>query len=100
MQAKLTITNSQLSVDDREEANVVDYFMTEHSLKRGFASVFGAPCDVIATMLYMKASNSIDYCKLSFADFYELVSPLMVSTFRYSLNILTYRMTTESDGTK
>ena len=51
---------------------VLDYYMTEKSLRDGFGDLFGAPCDVFAKLLYIKSSKSINYKKLSIVDFYQL----------------------------
>ena len=77
--AKLALSNLKLPIEDRENPNISEVFITEKSLKNGFESVFGAKCDVLASIIYMKASKNHDYCRINVSDFYEVVSPFIVS---------------------
>ena len=52
--------------------------MTEATMIDGWKELFGAPCDVIAKTLYMKASHNIDFSRIKFIEFYNLLIPLMV----------------------
>jgi hypothetical protein len=76
---KLAISNAKLSADEREEPKIMDVWLTEKSLTEKFADLFGYKCDIIAKMLYIKASKCLDYSKLTIVDFYNMFSPLVVS---------------------
>jgi hypothetical protein len=53
---KLAKINSTLPPEDWEEPNIVDFYITEKSLKEGFEKVFGAKCDIFAMLLYIRGS--------------------------------------------
>jgi hypothetical protein len=63
------------------DAKIQDYYMTEESLLQGFEKLFGHRCDILAKMLYMKASRGFEDAKLSLRDFYNLFQPFMVSYY-------------------
>ena len=76
--ALLAKTNKNLPPDDREEAPLTEMYITLESLENGFASVFGAKCDVIARIIYYRASNGREHFKLNFRDLWNVFQPLMV----------------------
>jgi len=86
--------NKKLAEEDRIETKLTDYVFTEQSLKKGFKAIFKTDCDVFATILYMKASNCKDFCRLSLIDFFSLFKALIVSK-QYSVKSL-FRMKTET----
>lgn len=63
------------------DAKIQDYYMTEESLLQGFKKLFGYRCDILAKMLYMKASRGFKDAKLSLRVFYNLFQPFMVSNY-------------------
>lgn len=80
---KLEKINRKLPADEHEEPKLCDYVITENSLKEGFESVFGAKCDIFATLLYINGSHKRDFCKLNLIEFYDLFKPLLVSRFTF-----------------
>lgn len=82
--------NRKLADEDKIEVKLTDYVFTEQSLKRGFKSIFGADCDVFATLLYMKASRCKDFCRLNLIDFFNLFKDLIVGF----IAVIFYRTTT------
>lgn len=69
---KLAFSNMKLPKNSKDYSLIADIFMTESSLKRFFEKVFGAKCDVVAKLIYMKASNNLDSCKLTIIDFWRV----------------------------
>lgn len=51
--------------DDFEDLRVTDYKATQISMTRGFKSVFGGHCDILAMILYQRASQNQDYISLN-----------------------------------
>lgn len=70
--ALLEKKNKNLAADEREDAPLTELYITLESMENGFSSVFGAKCDVIARVIYYRASNGREHCKLNFRDFWNV----------------------------
>jgi len=66
--AKFNEIKKKSSLGDYEERKpeLADYSLSEASLIAGFSSAFDAGCDVFARIIYIKASELRDYCRISF----------------------------------
>jgi hypothetical protein len=76
---KIAKHNQKLPMDEWDEPKLVDYVITEQSLKEGFEKVFGARCDIFATLLYIRGSGRLDYYHINLMEFYDLFRLLLVS---------------------
>ena len=56
---------------------ILDVFCTEETIKNGFKSVFKARCDVIAQMIYLRASKNLEACRLTINDVYKVMAPFL-----------------------
>ena len=79
-QQELDVANKARLPDEPEEfAPLHSYKLTEHSIMKGFSSLFGAECEIIAKVIYMKVSKNIEHAKVGIKEFFKLLYPLMVS---------------------
>ncbi len=69
---KLLKINKKLPVEEWEEPKLCDYVVSEQSLADGFESVFGARCDIMAKLLYIKCSGHRDFVKVNMVEFYSM----------------------------
>ena len=64
---------------EKEEAKLLECWLTQNSICQGFIKVFGSRCDVMAKLLYMLASRDKDHAQVHPADFFTTFTQLLVS---------------------
>jgi hypothetical protein len=79
------------SKDSHTEWGVIDYVMTEESIRNNFSKLFDSDCDIFARLLYIKMAKCKDLCQLTFIDFVNF----FVSFYVRKLNFNCFRLTTE-----
>ena len=55
---------------EKEEAKILECWLTQKSICEGFSKVFGFKCDVMAKLLYMRVSENKDHARVHPADFF------------------------------
>ena len=68
------MTAKELAKEQKDGPAVLEVYMTEKSIKDGFKTIFGAKCDVISKLIYMRGSYNLDQCRLSINDLYRIFS--------------------------
>lgn len=76
---KQALLNQSIDSDDLKKPKLKDLYITEQSLTNSFNLVFGVKCDILAKLIYIKASKCRNNCKLTIIELYQLFKPLLVS---------------------